>query len=102
LSGAGQLTRQGTAGFNVSDRLTERWSWNLGGYYQISRAAFAAASSDSKTWNGSGSIRYAPWEWGSFDLTGTSSRQWSDLPNTDLTRYTGVLGFTLGKTYTVF
>jgi len=102
LGGAGQLTRQGTAGFNVSDRLTERWSWSLGGYYQISRTVFAATDTDVSSLNGSAGIRYAPWEWGSFDLTGTSSRQWSDLPNNDLTRYTGVLGFTLGKTYTAF
>ena len=102
MGGSGQLERQGTAGINVSDRVTERWSWGFGGYYQIRRTVFAATSADLSSLNASAVIRYAPWEWGSFDLTGTSSRQWSDLPNSDLTRYTGVLGFTLGKTYTAF
>jgi len=107
LSGANQVTRQGTVGINLSDQFAQRWSWSLGGYYQIERTVFAATSSELKTLNGTGRIRYAPWEWGAFDLTGNSQRQQSDIPNGDMTRYTVVLGFTLGKTglqsgYSVF
>ena len=70
LSGADQVTRQGTVGISLADQFTQRWSWSLGGNYQVSRTVFAATSSDVKTLNGTGSIRYAPWEWGAFDLTG--------------------------------
>ena len=102
LSGASQVTRDGTVGINLSDQFAQRWSWSLGAYYQISRTVFAATSSDTKTLHGTGSIRYAPWEWGAFDLTGNSSREQSDLSNGDLNRYSVVLGFTLANTYTVF
>jgi len=102
LSGASQVTRQGTVGIILSDQFAQRWSWNLGAYYQIERTVFAATSRDLKTLSGTGSIRYAPWEVGSFDLTGYSSREQSDGPGGDRTRYSVVLGFTLGKTYTVF
>jgi hypothetical protein len=101
-SGAGQVTRQGTVGISLADQFTPRWSWSLGGNYQVSRTVFLAASSDVKTVNGTGSLRYAPWEWGTFDLTGNATGQRSDVPNGDLTRYSVVLGFTLGKTYTAF
>ncbi|TFG60310.1 MAG: hypothetical protein E4H29_02620 [Deltaproteobacteria bacterium] len=102
LSGASQITRQGTVGINLADQFAQRWSWNLGGNFQISRTVFADTSSDVKTINGTGSIRYAPWERGTLDLTGNAIRQQSDVPNGDLNRYSVVLGFTLGKTYTAF
>jgi len=101
-SGASQVTRQGTVGISLGDQFSQRWSWSLGANYQISRTVFAATSNDEKTLNGTGSIRYAPWEWGTFDLTGNTSRQQSDVPNGDLDRDSIVLGFTLGKTYTAF
>jgi len=107
LSGSAQITRQGTVGINLSDQFAQRWTWSLGGNYQISRPVFGVISNDVKTLNGTGSIRYVPWEWGAFDLTGYSTRQQSDVPNGDLNRYSVVLGFTLGRTdirsgYTVF
>jgi hypothetical protein len=46
---------------------------------------------------GAGTIRYAPWAWGSFDLTGNTTRQNSDVPTGDLNRDTIVLAFTLGR-----
>jgi len=102
LSGGNQVTRQGTVGITLADQFAQRWSWSLGGNYQVSRTVFTATSSDVKTVNGTGSIRYAPWEWGTFDLTGNTTRQQSDVPNGDLTRNSVVLGFTLGKTYNAF
>ena len=43
--GGRRLTRQGTVGINLADQFTQRWSWSLGGNYQISRTVFAATSS---------------------------------------------------------
>jgi len=97
LSGVGEVTRDGTVGFTLADQFAQFWSWTLGGSYTISRTVFAVTSSDTKTLNGTGSIRYAPWEWGAFDLTGNSNRQQSDVSGGDLNRYTVVLGFTLGR-----
>jgi hypothetical protein len=101
-SGAGQATRQGTIGISLADQFAQRWSWSLGGNYQISRTVFGNTSGDVKTMNGTGSVRYTPWEWGTFDLTGNATRQQSDVLNGDLNRYSVVLGFTLGKTFTTF
>jgi hypothetical protein len=101
-SGAGQSTRQGTIGINLADQFAQRWSWSLGANYQVSRTVFGNTSGDVKTANGTGSIRYAPWEWGTFDLTGNATKQQSDVANGDLTRYSVALGFTLANTYTAF
>jgi len=98
----GVVTRTGTVGITLADQFAPRWSWSLGGNYQNNRTVFTAASSEDKTLNGIGAIRYAPWDWGTFDLTGNASHQQTDIPNGDLTRYSVVLGFTIANTYTVF
>jgi len=102
LSGAGEVTRQGTVGISLADNVTQGWSWSLGGYYQVSHTVFAVTTVEVKTVNGRGSVRYAPWEWGAFDLTGYATRENSDVPGGDLNRYSIVLGFTVRKTYTAF
>lgn len=98
LSGA--VTRMQTVGITLADQFSPRWSWSLGGNYQARRTVFEVTSRDDDTVNGTGTIGYAPWEWGAFNLTGTATRQQTDAPNGDITRYSAVLGFTLGKTYT--
>jgi hypothetical protein len=98
LSGA--VTRMQTVGISFADQFAQRWSWILGGNYQARRTVFEAATRDDDTVNGTGTITYAPWAWGSFNLTGNATRQQSDVPGGDMTRYSVVLGFTLGKTYT--
>jgi hypothetical protein len=100
--GSGAVSRMGTVGISLADQFAQRWSWSLGGNYQVRRTVFDDSSREDETVNGIGTIRYAPWQWGSFDLTGNASLQQTDVPNGDLTRYSVVLGFTLGKTYTIF
>jgi hypothetical protein len=107
LSGASQVTRQATVGIDLSDQFGRGWTWSLGGNYQVTQTVFAEISSEVRSFYGSGRIRYAPWAWGAFDLTGNTTRQNSDVPAGDLNRDTIVLGFTLGSRepqfgYTIF
>ncbi len=99
---SGVVTRTGTAGINLADQFAPQWSWSLGGNYQINRTVFAAAPREDKTLNGIGSIRYAPWDWGAFDITGNASLQQTDIPNGDITRNSVILGFTLTDTHIAF
>jgi hypothetical protein len=101
LSGASQVTRQGTIGASLADNVTQQWSWNLDGNFQIQFDAYSvSANVISRTVNGTGSIRYTPWEWGTFALTGNASREKDYTLVGTLDRYSAVLGFTLRKTYT--
>jgi hypothetical protein len=101
LSGANQVTRQGTIGASLADNVTQQWSWNLGVNYQTQFDAYSVSSIViSRTANGTGSIRYTPWEWGTFALTGNAYREKDYIPVGTLNRYSVLLGFTLGKTYT--
>ena len=107
LSGASQVSRQGTVGIDLSDQFARGWTWSLGGNYQVTRTVFAEINTEDRTFYGAGSIRYAPWDWGTFDLTGYITRRNSDIPTGDLNRDTIVLGFTLGRTeprsgYTIY
>jgi len=97
LSGASQVTRREVVGFGLSDTFARGWSWSLGGSYEVTQTVFAAVTTEVRTFNGTGTIRYAPWEWGAFDLTGDTTRQDSDDPTGDLNRSSIVLGFTLGR-----
>lgn len=98
----GTVTRMWTVGINLADHFSQRWSWSLGGNYQVSRTVFSAIPHEDKTVNGTGSIRYAPWEWGAFDLTGNATMEQTDVPNGDMNRYSVILGFTMVKSYSAF
>lgn len=101
LSGANQVTRQGTIGASLADNVTQQWSWNLGGNYQTQFNAYTGSGTViSRTVNGTGSINYTPWEWGTFDLTGNATQEKDYLQGGTLNRYSVLLGFTLRKTYT--
>jgi len=102
-SGFGEATRQYTAGLSFSDQFTREWSWNLSGTYQVSRSAFATDAVDLTTIYGTAGLRYKPWEWGSFDLTGNLNRQTSDGQFGDtLNNYSALLGISIEKPYKIY
>jgi hypothetical protein len=101
LTGIGQIARLWTVGLDIGDQYTQRWSWSLAGIYQKSFTVFQESETSANGVVGSAGIHYAPWEWGSFDLTGSATRSWS-TGLSPIVDYSAVLGVTVGKTYTAF
>ncbi|GAB4367488.1 MAG: hypothetical protein Kow00128_12020 [Deltaproteobacteria bacterium] len=99
----GATTERLTASARLSHQFAPRWGWDLAGTYQTSRSLDPTASEDLESANGNAGIRYQPWRWATFRLSGTAYRQWSHgTVGTDLTRYSGLLGVTLGYTYNLY
>jgi hypothetical protein len=99
----GSTTRRQTASFSLTDQFASRWWADLTGSYQVRQSLDDTESEDLTSASGSAGIRYHPRENVTLRLSGNAFRQWSDgTVGSDLTRYSAVLGITLGHTYNIY
>jgi hypothetical protein len=99
----GSTTRRQTAIISLTDQFASRWWADLTGSYQVSRSLDDTESEDLNSASGSAGIRYRPRDNVTLRLSGNAFRQWSDgTVGSDLTRYSAVLGITLGHTYNIY
>lgn len=99
----GMTTRRQSVGLSFSDQFAQGWSADLSGKYQLNRSLDPAVSQDLASATGSAGVRYQPLEWATLHLSGTALRQWSNgSVGTDLQRYSGFLGVTLGKSFNIY
>jgi hypothetical protein len=87
----------------VADRFAPEWTAELSGTYQESRSLDDAVSEDLTSAAGRAGVAYQPAPWASIHLNGTAFRQWSNgSAGSDLTRYSAILGFTLGQMFNIY
>jgi Putative MetA-pathway of phenol degradation len=99
----GVTTRRETISLSVSDQFATRWWADLIGIYQVNRPLEADVSGDLTSATGTAGIRHKPLEWLEVHLSGSGFRQSGDgALGSDLTRYSALLGVTLGKSYNVY
>jgi hypothetical protein len=105
-AGGGSLgftTRRESVTLSLSDQFAALWWADLSGRYQQNRSLDAAVSQDLTSATGTAGVRYQPWQWATFHLSGTTFRQWSNgAVGSDLTRYSAFLGVTVGNTYNIY
>jgi hypothetical protein len=105
-AGGGNLgitTRRGTVSLSVSDQFALRWWADLNGTYQVNRPMESNASGDLTSAAGTAGIRYQPLKWMNIHLSGSGFRQSGNgTLGSDLTRYSAVLGVTVGNTYNIY
>jgi hypothetical protein len=102
-SGYGEVTRQGTVGFALTDHFTRDWTWGLSGTFQNNQSALTEDAVDTNTIFASGNLRYRFWEWGSLYLTVKYEHQESNgRSGSDLNSYSALLGFTVSRPYNLF
>jgi hypothetical protein len=101
--GLGFTTRRESVTLSLTDQFALHWWGDLSGIYQMNRSLDSAVSEDLTSAAGTAGIRYQPWQWATFHLSGTTFRQLSNgTVGSDLTRYSAFLGVTLGKTYNIY
>jgi hypothetical protein len=105
-SGGGSLgltTRRQSVALSLADRFAQEWTADLSGNFQENRSLDPAVTQDLTSATGTAGIGYHPATWATIRLSGTAFRQWSNgAVGTDLTRYSGFLGITLGTTYNIY
>lgn len=94
----GETTARTTIGIRMSDRITERWSWNLSGSYQKNKSDDDPATVDTATWGGAAGIAFQALDWMTLETRGNIVHQVSSgLQEDNLDRQTVFLGCTLSK-----
>jgi len=99
----GATTELQSISLSVTRQFTARWRGNLSGVFQKSKSIDPLVSEDLESVTGTAGVRYQPWSWASIHLSGTTYQQWSyGLTGTDLTRFSALLGVTLGYNFNLF
>lgn len=99
----GLTTRRQSIAVSVVDNLAREWTADFLGTVQENRSLDAAVSEDLISASGTAGVGYQPTTWATIRLSGTAFRQWSNgVIGTDLKRYSGFLGITLGYTYNIY
>jgi len=100
---SGLATKRGNVRIVISDRITEKWSWDLSGAYQTNVTIDDPSTVDTDTFLGAAGIAYQVVEWASVRLAGNIVRQSSSgLEVEDVDRESVLLGVSLRKPYSLY
>jgi hypothetical protein len=100
---SGLPTKRGNVGLVMSNRITEKWSWNLSGYYQTNVTNDDPPTRDVNTFQGAGGVEYLVVDWASVNFAGAIVRQSSSgVQVDDVDRESVFLGIKVSPPYKPF